>query len=466
MDQRFSFIRVFIFLFVLGWPSFSCLGQEKITLQKGITIDTFFCEKHPNHSYAYYLPSNYDESKKWPIVYIFEPLARGWIPVDSFKMAAERYGYILVGSNNSRNGPWQNMIDAISNMVEDASARFSIDTKRVYTSGFSGGSRAASMVAAVSNEIAGVIGCGAALPNRENLQPTKDSDYVYYGLVGDKDMNYQEMYSHDDLLTKWNFATRLRIFPAGHQWPSPDLLLEAVEWMELQAMKKEVRSKDTLFLAQQKKQYIQHIERLKQEENFIDLAKNYQYLLKDFSEEDLSWYTKELEQLIQSEAYQNALKEWKKIQEKELAYQQIFQSEFQKISWNKTITAENRTWWQKESKKLYQLQKSPSPEQSKLASRLLNIIIGASIENSWSNIRNKNYEEALLFASIRTIIQPDEAWAYESLARIQILNGHKKAAIKSLKQAIALGLKKDYIKNKTVFDPLKDFKKFNKLLSD
>ena len=77
MDQRFSFIRVFIFLFVLGWPSFSCLGQEKITLQKGITIYTFFCEKHPNHSYAYYLPSNYDESKKWPIVYIFEPLARG-----------------------------------------------------------------------------------------------------------------------------------------------------------------------------------------------------------------------------------------------------------------------------------------------------------------------------------------------------------------------------------------------------
>jgi len=51
------------------------------------------------------LPSYYGPEKQWPIIYIFEHAARGRLPVGIFKKTAEEFGYILMASNNSRNGP-------------------------------------------------------------------------------------------------------------------------------------------------------------------------------------------------------------------------------------------------------------------------------------------------------------------------------------------------------------------------
>jgi hypothetical protein len=44
-------------------------------------------------------------TRKWPIIYLFDPLARGEVAVEAVRAAAEKFGYIVVASNNSRNGP-------------------------------------------------------------------------------------------------------------------------------------------------------------------------------------------------------------------------------------------------------------------------------------------------------------------------------------------------------------------------
>ena len=72
-------------------------------LPRGTVVDKVACQANPAESYALFLPSNYSADKKWPILYAFDPGARGKIPVTLFKDAAEQYGYIVVGSNNSRN---------------------------------------------------------------------------------------------------------------------------------------------------------------------------------------------------------------------------------------------------------------------------------------------------------------------------------------------------------------------------
>jgi len=59
------------------------------------------------------------------------------------KDAAERYGYIVLGSNNSRNGPWKPESEAADAMLQDAQKRFAVDLKRIYFAGFSGGARVA-----------------------------------------------------------------------------------------------------------------------------------------------------------------------------------------------------------------------------------------------------------------------------------------------------------------------------------
>ena len=72
-------------------------------LSPGTVIASQSCAAKPDQSYALYLPSRYSPNKKWPIVYAFDPDARGEIPVKLMQDAAEHFGYIVVGSNNSRN---------------------------------------------------------------------------------------------------------------------------------------------------------------------------------------------------------------------------------------------------------------------------------------------------------------------------------------------------------------------------
>src|ERR1700733_12270404 len=134
-------------------------------LPTGRIIDDVKCAADPSQSYALYLPSNYSAGRTWPVILAFSPMARGRVPVERLQEAAEKYGYILAGSNNSRNGDWQTSQEAIRSMPADIGAKVSVDLKRVYTAGFSGGARVAMQVALGSGKIAGVIACSASFPD-------------------------------------------------------------------------------------------------------------------------------------------------------------------------------------------------------------------------------------------------------------------------------------------------------------
>jgi hypothetical protein len=77
--------------------------EKSAGLVPGVVLDQIPCDVDPTQSYAVYLPSSYTPLKRWPIIYAFDPEARGRVPVNLYKEVAEKYGYIIVGSNNSRN---------------------------------------------------------------------------------------------------------------------------------------------------------------------------------------------------------------------------------------------------------------------------------------------------------------------------------------------------------------------------
>ena len=112
---------------------FAIFSQEN-SFPTGVVIDTVTCLKDASHSYAMYLPKGYDSSKKWPALFIFEPAARGKLPVELYAEAAEKYGYIVVSSNNSKNGiPWGSFFGVADTFVDDVLARFSVNQKLFFT---------------------------------------------------------------------------------------------------------------------------------------------------------------------------------------------------------------------------------------------------------------------------------------------------------------------------------------------
>ena len=83
-------------------------GADLKPFKKGIVIDSVICADDSSQIYAVYLPAHYDTNKKWPVIYFFDPHGVGNLPVLIYKDLAEKYGFILAGTYNSKNGmPWE-----------------------------------------------------------------------------------------------------------------------------------------------------------------------------------------------------------------------------------------------------------------------------------------------------------------------------------------------------------------------
>ncbi len=200
-----------------------------------------------------YLPSNYTPAKRWNLILAFDPGGRGRRPVERYQAAAEKYGYIVAGSNNSRNGPWDVSRAAAQAMWTDVLHRFNIDPRRIYAAGHSGGARV-SMAIAVSTgdgngregkypgKIAGVFASSAFYPDD---QPLTSPVFPVFGTAGTEDFNNLEMHRFDQTVTS---PHRLEIFEGPHTWLPESLATRAVEWMELQAMKSGLRPRNEEWL--------------------------------------------------------------------------------------------------------------------------------------------------------------------------------------------------------------------------
>src|SRR5512138_2607920 len=172
----FSVVGALMFVMTSAVVSSQSTGQSSPA--RGVIIQSVVCADNPEQSYALYLPSTYSPDNSWPILIALDPGARGKTPVERFKDAAERYGWIVVGSNNSRNGPIEPTVKAINAIWRDLHQRFSIDDRRVYFTGFSGGARAAVAIALRCNCAAGVIGAGAGFP--VEIAPTTPIRFVHF----------------------------------------------------------------------------------------------------------------------------------------------------------------------------------------------------------------------------------------------------------------------------------------------
>ncbi|WP_089357334.1 hypothetical protein [Ekhidna lutea] len=199
----------------------------------GIVTDSIICKHDKSQTYAVYLPSNYTEDKKWPIVYFFEPAARGKVPVQLYAEVAEELGYILACTNNSRNGSYDNSFKAADAIFVDTESRFSIDNSRIILSGFSGGSRLALSIAVITKAAYGVIGVGAAQPTVPHYMVLDRKNFKYAGLVGARDMNYLEHKTFQSLLNALSMDNLLLVSNLKHNWATPSDFRIALLWMQM-----------------------------------------------------------------------------------------------------------------------------------------------------------------------------------------------------------------------------------------
>jgi len=208
---------------------------------RGVLAEHVRCPSDTTQTYTLYLPSTYQTNRDWPLLLVFDPGARAARAAEVFREAAERFGWIVAASENSRNGPWEPTLRAVNAMWPALLGGYAVDQRRVYTAGHSGGATVAWLVAQQTGQIAGVIASGQ--PNPES-QIAKGRQFAWFGSAGHSDFNFLQVKNIDAGLEEAKTPHRAEFFDGGHQWPPSDIAFRALGWMEVLAMKEGRRQRD------------------------------------------------------------------------------------------------------------------------------------------------------------------------------------------------------------------------------
>jgi len=249
----------------------------------GEIVPRVACKANPAHSYALYLPSSYAPGRAMPILYQFDARQRGAFAAERFRAAAEALGFILASSNESRSdGPWEPNIESMKAMWEDTHARFTIDPKRVYAAGYSGGARTATMLAiARSGEVSGVIGCGGGFP--VDRPPSAETPFAFFAGAGVRDFNYSELRKLDLALAALGRTHRFEVFDGGHEWCSPAVADQALRWMNLLAMREGALPREAEFIESEWREQTVAADALATQGDPVRAARRYDEIAHDFT---------------------------------------------------------------------------------------------------------------------------------------------------------------------------------------
>jgi hypothetical protein len=448
---------------LIGILLISCSGthSSKNTqtpeLEKGKVIPSVACVKNVSHTYALYLPKSFVADKKYPLILCFDAHGSGYKPVDLLQEQAEKFGYVIVGSNVSKNGiSMQANFEHYDILLDDILTRFGIDKLRIYTCGFSGGSRVASTIAISKGGISGVIGCSAGFP------PVKDGirqKFDFFGYAGNDDMNYAEMLALDRTLENSGFRHQLVVFNGTHDWPPKEYMAESIVWTELNAMKDGKKPVDKSFVSEQlatfDKQYTDSQNSGNAYEEYLLTKKLINYF-KGLA--DVKKYEDQLSSLEKDQAVQNGIK---KALADELKEQTLQQQYVEKLS------SENIAWWKGEVKRLDNFIATTKDETEKhLLKRVLEYLSLVLYSNCSSAYAQGSYADAEHYIELYAMIDPDNAEPEFMWAQIFARKKDIEKSISHLKRSAELGFKeKIRIDNDSIFIKLNNDKRMTEVLN-
>jgi hypothetical protein len=412
-------------------------------LQAGVVIAKISCAAQADQTYALYLPSHYSREKHWPIFYVFDPDAQGNRPLELMKDAAERYGYIVAGSNNAHNGPWKLEAEAAQAMFKDTQARLSIDAKRVYFAGFSGGARFSSVLAQLCKCAAGVLLNSAGFA--PGSPPAPDAQFSVFAVAGFTDFNYSEVVTLNTKLGTLHYAHAFREFEGGHQWAPASVMDEAFAWFQVIAMKDGREARDMEFVKEQAAEAEKRAKALDTAGDLFASWKEYRQDADTFEGFGESAGEVQTEAAAFRERAMSLEKE-KAVRDAAKREQQDFDEQFQMIadisSGLSTLRqgtpnqADLRDDLQRQITALSsRAQHEKNPEKLRVLRRALGSIFVQAMEAGDDRYEAKDFSRARTFYELGAGAETDSAWAWRVVAAARAMTGDRKGTLEAIRQS-------------------------------
>ena len=405
---------------------------DTATFHPGIIYDSVNCFRYPGESYALYLPKNYIATKKFPVVFFFDAHARGWLPVKRYKPLADSFNFILVASNESKNGQAaQKRNQIIYHFMQDVEQRFSIDPERIYTGGFSGGARVAAGIGLSNKNIAGVIGCAAGFPKLNRIVNTR---LAYVGIVGNTDFNFLEMKQLYSELEAAHWRHSLLIFNGHHQWPPVETMKRAFDFLQTDAMRRQLIPVDKYLITRLKADFKERRKQASKNDNpLLQRQIDYQGVafLKGLT--PVGNYEKEIQRLLLNPRLKKQQQQEVFLKKEEQRWQQIYARAFE---------SKDAGWWKNTLDHLSGMQKrAKTPAEKQMTRRLFNYLSLMSYLYADGSLNNNQTAAAGKYLMVYKKSDPTNPEVYFLKALYYAMEGETNAILPALQKAADNGFK-------------------------
>jgi hypothetical protein len=280
-------------------------------------------------------------------------------------------------------------------------------------------------------------------------------------------MNYPEMH---DLVTFFQNQTKvvafIRTFDGGHQWPDPDLLTDAVEWITFQSMKRKVIPVDNVFTEAFRNKTKVLINSSLNAGNIAGAVQYMRFAARDF---EGTAFASEMSKLLSdsegSANYREAMKDWNRMAANEQSRKEKYFNYLNELVYSGSFPDSASAWWNRETTALVRLRDKGNPSNSQMASRVLNFVSILCSEQGTSFYRNKAYLQASIMFQICTMSDSENPQNYYNLSRSLAANGKRKETIDALSAAVNHGFtSRKTIETDPVFDKIREDQRYKTLL--
>jgi dienelactone hydrolase len=433
----------------------------------GVIIPKVAASADTRQTYALYLPLTYSREQRWPVVYVFDPGARGTLALAQFQHAAELHRFIVAASNNSHNGPWTPEFEAGDTMVRDTQQRFSVDTRRIYFAGFSGGARVASRLAQLCKCAAGVLLSGAGFSR--DFPPSPDSRFAVFSAVGNTDFNYSELIPLQDALEKAAFPHWLTVFDGGHEWAPPKVMDRALAWFRIQSANSPRESlpvaSDEGFLAAEFAAAQTRAQTQEQGGDLLTAWREYRQIAATFEPVfDVSAVRAKAAQLGNQKAVLHATKREKNDFEEQdrLSGEILLASASNRDNPLQTESEQSAVALAKSLR--LRVAGEKRPEHVVVFKRALSGVFVGSMEAALDALDKKDYLRAARQFACASEANPESEWALRNLAIARVLSADRKGAYQALRSARKITKDasrfSDWMKQEPVFESLRSASEF------
>lgn len=459
--------RVVAFSWLLLFFPFDGRPQAGGDLPRGEIVDRVACRLDSGQTYALYLPSGYTQEEQWPILYALDAGARGRLPVERFREAAEEYGFILAGSHNSRNGPARIIQDAVNALLVDTQTRFSVNPRRIYVAGFSGGARAAVQIGmAMKGKVAGILAFGAGFP--PDMPPALPIPFSIYLAAGDEDFNFPELRKLEEALARLQVPHEFETFSGNHDWPPEGVCTHALEWLELQGMKSGIRDRDPSLVERIYAKTLREAELAEKEQRLPQSLERYAFALDSFAGlRDVTGLEPRIQQLNRSSKVRRSRSMEKEVAERQEALERELAGLYQDLS-----AIESRLLAaQRLHAALDRLRNDAGQKKNETrrlaANRSLTHFWILLSEGASAALERQDPAPAALNLELMTSIRPQNAQLYYHLARAYCLSGRKREALESLRRAVDKGFRDiSILEGNPDFESLRGTPEYRKIVEE